>query len=738
MPTYNRRPFIPHAINYFLRQTYAHRELIIIDDGSDSIADLVPADSRIRYERLRKRINLGAKLNLGCELASGDLIAHFDDDDWYAPWRLTYQVETIGRYKTDLCGINDLLYLDLDSGRAYQYRYPPGHKTWLLGSDLCYAKAFWSGHRFAEINVGMDGLFTWSASEENISVLPDSSFAVHMIHSQNVSPKQVTGNLWRPHSIENIKRILGEDWPYYQRESEASGTPPKPRAATSSVGPECRPAFNGTLPNRSVPGLRNVFACLVHEKPECVIDLARNLRCLDNESRILLYDGSVEGRLLDRRLPWRRWGVEIHPHPQPMKWGRLHRFALDCLRYLKSSEPFDVMTIVDSDQMAVRHGYTDFLASRLGDRTGLGLLSSAPDRQGVTTRIALCAAAHQEGSLWRPWLQRFPDGVEKFVHWTFWPSTVMTADAGLALLDLFDRDIELSRILDRSRLWATEEVLFPTLTALLGFRIERNPCTFDYVKFRASIEISELDSALRRPDAFWIHPVARHYSDPIRARIRQVHGDWHPSPVERGRDGQPHSEQIWQIVKRMRSIGGWLADEEAELLAIAVRDAVRQPAGPKTIVEIGSHCGKATYVLASMAQRSNPEARVVAIDTFDGVVGALGRDLVRCGPTLDKFERMLQESGLTTIVKTHIGRASDLASTQPVNFLLVDGLHDYASVTQDFYAFEALLPVGAMVAFHDYADYFPSVRRFVDELLDTSHWKEIAQAGTMKLLQRSA
>src|ERR1700730_5261279 len=82
MPTYNRRPIIPHAIDYFLRQTYAHRELIILDDGTDAIEDLVPSDRRIRYERLPKKITFGAKLNLGCELAKGELIAHFDDDDW--------------------------------------------------------------------------------------------------------------------------------------------------------------------------------------------------------------------------------------------------------------------------------------------------------------------------------------------------------------------------------------------------------------------------------------------------------------------------------------------------------------------------------------------------------------------------------------------------------------------------------------------------------------------------------
>jgi Methyltransferase domain len=73
-----------------------------------------------------------------------------------------------------------------------------------------------------------------------------------------------------------------------------------------------------------------------------------------------------------------------------------------------------------------------------------------------------------------------------------------------------------------------------------------------------------------------------------------------------------------------------------------------------------------------------------------------------------------------------------------VDFLVVDGLHDYASVARDFHAFEALLPAGALVGFHDYADYFPGVRDFVDELLNESEWQEMAQAGSMKLLRRQA
>src|SRR5438132_2828793 len=78
MPTRNRRRFVGQSIWYSLRQNYSQRELIVLDDCEDAVADLVPNDERIRYVRLDRRLSLGAKRNLGCELSKGSLIAHWD------------------------------------------------------------------------------------------------------------------------------------------------------------------------------------------------------------------------------------------------------------------------------------------------------------------------------------------------------------------------------------------------------------------------------------------------------------------------------------------------------------------------------------------------------------------------------------------------------------------------------------------------------------------------------------
>src|SRR3954471_5527644 len=124
LPTFDRRPFLPHAIHYFLRQDYPNAELLIVDDGTDPIADLVPPEPRIRYVRIPRRVTLGAKLNFCCEQTSGSIIAQWDDDDWYAPSRLRLQVEALLGTGAQVCGLRDLLYYDIRRGDGHRYTYP--------------------------------------------------------------------------------------------------------------------------------------------------------------------------------------------------------------------------------------------------------------------------------------------------------------------------------------------------------------------------------------------------------------------------------------------------------------------------------------------------------------------------------------------------------------------------------------------------------------------------------------
>lgn len=492
--------------------------------------------------------------------------------------------------------------------------------------------------------------------------------------------------------------------------------------------------------------IRNVFACLVHESVECVIDLVRNLRHFDAASRIVLYDGSQGGRLLDKRLPWAEWGVTVHPSPHPMTWGRLHGFALDCLRLLREGESYDTITIVDSDQLLLRAGYSEFLAAHLANRKDLGVLSNRPEIQGAATAIAPARTALQERAHWQDWLDTFEGGQQHWVHWSFWPGTVITREAGEAILKRVDQDVQFNLLLASSKMWATEEVLFPTLAALLGFRVERNPCSDRFVQFRKSHDRHALDLARALPEAFWMHPVPRNYGDPTRCAIRTLAHQYRPlapapapALAPAPAPSHPRANPWLPLLRTMQTIDGWLADDEAELLALAAMDVLAQGHDARHLVEIGSYCGKATFILAHAARLSSrgaPRARVIAIDTFDGTVGALDTTIERKGDTRARFDATLRQHGLSEWVDARRGRASEVAIVEDVSLLLVDGLHDHASAALDFHAVRDALTPDALVLFHDRAPYFPGVCSLVDELIQGGQWRERWRTGSLCALER--
>ncbi len=356
MPTSNRRRFVPRAIGHFLRQDFPNKELLIVDDGTEAVGDLVPADPRVRYVRLTRRATVGAKRNLACEQAGGSLIAHWDDDDWHAPRRLRCQVEALRHAGAELCGLRTLLFYDARDGRAWRYDYRGGRRPWLSGSSLLYTRDYWMRHRFREIDVGEDSAFVSDADPSRIAALADFTIHVGMIHDQNVAPKPTDGAGWRPHPIEEVRQLLGEDW---------DGGGPAATATTGCPAVDRGGADAGPAAPAGPPPIRNVFACLVHENLECVVDLVRNLRHLDPDSAVLLYNGSPNPALLRGDFPPDRHGAVLHPSPRPMRWGRLHDFAVDCMRFALGNLPFDTLTIVDSDQLAVRPGYSGRLAAWL-------------------------------------------------------------------------------------------------------------------------------------------------------------------------------------------------------------------------------------------------------------------------------------------------------------------------------------------------------------------------------------
>src|SRR5690606_5146342 len=105
MVTGGRAPLAAVAIQCFQAQTWAARELVIVDDAPDpALAETVRrlGDPAIRHIRLPPEgRTLGELRNLAIDAARGPFVCQWDDDDLYDPLRIEYQMRALAMTGTD-------------------------------------------------------------------------------------------------------------------------------------------------------------------------------------------------------------------------------------------------------------------------------------------------------------------------------------------------------------------------------------------------------------------------------------------------------------------------------------------------------------------------------------------------------------------------------------------------------------------------------------------------------------
>jgi glycosyltransferase involved in cell wall biosynthesis/Flp pilus assembly protein TadD len=183
-----------------------------------------------------------------------------------------------------------------------------------------------------------------------------------------------------------------------------------------------------------------------------------------------------------------------------------------------------------------------------------------------------------------------------------------------------------------------------------------------------------------------------------------------------------------EIASRVQAIPGWLWENEAELLvALALKAVAHRGSNPPVLVEIGSYCGRSTIAIG-LAARSlgRDDAHIISVD--EPSIGlAPGGESAR-----DVLHSQLVEHGLADMV---IYAPEDDASPwlRASQFVLVDGRHNYAGVSEDVAKYAPHVVPGGYLLFHDYADYCPDVQRFVNEMLldEACPFEFVAHTGTL-------
>lgn len=191
--TRNRREWLPQAIRCFQRQTYPHRELLIVADGAD-VRDLVPSDDFIRLVQTDGCPQIGEKRNFGAARAAGEIIAHWDDDDYSAPGRLSDQVERLRNTGKAVTGYYSMRFTDGSDWWLYS-----GASCYSIGTSLCYRREWWEKHPFRSLQIGEDNQFVGEAlTAGQLATAAAANLMFARIHPGNSSKKNTRSEEWKP------------------------------------------------------------------------------------------------------------------------------------------------------------------------------------------------------------------------------------------------------------------------------------------------------------------------------------------------------------------------------------------------------------------------------------------------------------------------------------------------------------------------------------------------------------
>lgn len=203
-PTRNRRAFIPQLVRCVRAQTWpADRlEWILLDDGTEPIADLLPDEPWVRLVRADHRIPIGTKRNQLCELASGEIIVHLDDDDWHPPDRVQRSVDALTEGEADICGTSSLLFYDVASDALHTI--PAVGEHHVCAGTMAYKRTYWEGQHFAEVPHTEEREFLVNFTVPMTQLAGEPwRLLVCISHGDNVLPKN-TGLPRSPLSLDDV------------------------------------------------------------------------------------------------------------------------------------------------------------------------------------------------------------------------------------------------------------------------------------------------------------------------------------------------------------------------------------------------------------------------------------------------------------------------------------------------------------------------------------------------------
>ena len=198
----DRDEFIPLLNLCVKHQTYSksHIEWIILDDGDKDRSKEFDLEIAT-YIKVFKKLNIGRKRQIACDIACGEFIIFFDDDDIHFSHRVEKSVKRLQRVGSRfIVGNSKMLVCNFFDENIYEVG--PFHKNHCTAGTMCFRKEIFKGTSFRESDQAGEEAFFLKNWTVPVVQLNAEDTIVCLAHNKNTVNKN---HLIKP---ENLKKTL--------------------------------------------------------------------------------------------------------------------------------------------------------------------------------------------------------------------------------------------------------------------------------------------------------------------------------------------------------------------------------------------------------------------------------------------------------------------------------------------------------------------------------------------------
>lgn len=194
--TKDRRIFMPILKYSYMVQSYPEdkMEIVIVDDGDDSIEDTLIGVPNVKYVRCDPGMTISQKRNLAVENAMYDVLVTMDDDDVYPNNSVLHRVAMLLKEPSKQCGFcTTIPCYDITKFSSFM-NVPPmtlAMSERVSEATLIFTKKFWEEGKFDDmVHVGEGNAFI-RGREQMCRELSPQDVIVSLVHPKNTSSRRL-------------------------------------------------------------------------------------------------------------------------------------------------------------------------------------------------------------------------------------------------------------------------------------------------------------------------------------------------------------------------------------------------------------------------------------------------------------------------------------------------------------------------------------------------------------------